>query len=413
MHRRFKYLGCLAFFGMLALPGLVALVSSSHMRGGMVKHAFFCTCCPHDSLSRQWLELEKFLERNVGETVLGANAFVSFNGMLHSIMGRRTVFDPRYQYLIKSDTGYLWHPLRDARSKQEQIVAEILQLRAALPPGTPLVVAIAPDKSVLYDGVSFPAVGSYSTTNLNVFFSLCRREKINCLDLRNVVTSERDFFRTDHHWNTEAAFKAYRQIAAWIGDNVSRAIVCDLDIRRFKRRTYPLWFLGSAGRRTGRWFSGLDDYDLFLPELTARFQMAAKTNTGRTIVREGSFEDVVLQREQYESKDVTCNRYGAYFGRDYASVVVTNGDSPGGRVLLIKDSFALPVAAFLALSCRELSFLDIRYYRRFGSINEYAASHAHDVVLLLYNSGMLCDPGMFDFVKSGAPAGEEQRVQGD
>ncbi|MFO7459684.1 MAG: hypothetical protein R6X07_03605, partial [Desulfatiglandales bacterium] len=64
------------------------------------------------------------------------------------------------------------------------------------------------------------------------------------------------------------------------------------------------------------------------------------------------------------------------------------------RVILIKDSFGLPVYSFLAPAIKETRALDMRYFDE--NVVEYAKGNNPDVVIIMYNADSFNDE-MFNF----------------
>ena len=87
-----------------------------------------------------------------------------------------------------------------------------------------------------------------------------------------------------------------------------------------------------------------------------------------------------------DTKDVFTNRYASYFGADYPEVIIENHLAKNDyKILIVKDSFALPFTAFLSTMTSEIRMLDFRYYDEM-SVEEYVAANDIDAVLYVYKS---------------------------
>ena len=64
------------------------------------------------------------------------------------------------------------------------------------------------------------------------------------------------------------------------------------------------------------------------------------------------------------------------------------------KILIIKDSFSLPVYSFLSLGIKEVRAIDMRLFDE--NVVEYAAAYNPDLVILMYNADSFAPP-MFDF----------------
>ena len=107
----------------------------------------------------------------------------------------------------------------------------------------------------------------------------------------------------------------------------------------------------------------------------------------------GSFEDAVLDKAYLENKDITTNRYAVYHG-DNRELIFTNNKVKGGKVLIIKDSFGIPVYSFMSLGVHEVRALDLRLFNE--DLLEYAKQYKPDIVIVMYNVDCFKDE-MFDF----------------
>jgi hypothetical protein len=74
----------------------------------------------------------------------------------------------------------------------------------------------------------------------------------------------------------------------------------------------------------------------------------------------------------------------------------------GKKILIIKDSYVLVVAPFLALGIEDIELLDLRRFP--GSLKEYVMRNQPDMVIVMYNPSALDEnydnhhfAGCFDF----------------
>jgi len=91
------------------------------------------------------------------------------------------------------------------------------------------------------------------------------------------------------------------------------------------------------------------------------------------------------------SKSFVTDAYSAlYVGGIYPLVVHENRNAPlRKRVLLIGDSFARPVEAFLSVAVRRLDVVDPRRTARNFSIAEYVRQAKPDIVIQMINPSSL------------------------
>ena len=169
------------------------------------------------------------------------------------------------------------------------------------------------------------------------------------------------FFRTDHHWKPATGFQVNRlicnELSARYGFQTEKEA---LDSANFKTDTYPNWFLGSYGKKVGRFFTwqGAEEFEVITPMVPTDF---SETVRGREAVRTGPFKETVLYPEYLEKDYYHTKNYCVYSGGDFHLQVIQNRLRPdGAKILVIRDSFACVVTPFLALQAGELHVVDER-----------------------------------------------------
>ena len=240
----------------------------------------------------------------------------------------------------------------------------------------------------------------YSNKNADALLAGLESFGVKTLDLRKYTSTtaeqtEYSFYRTDHHWNPRGAFIGFEYIVSYIKDNFDDM----LDITYSDRE---LWtehisencFLGSRGKRVGVFFAGVDDLIYFTPNFDTDMTFSVDKHF---IFKRGSFFDTVILDKYIDNRDYhNVNNYCIYIGGDYPLVRHVNPSAPNDKkILIIKDSFTLPVQAFMSTMFSQVDVLDPRHYNDM-SIYDYIMCSEPDYVIMLINpSGFL--PEMFDF----------------
>ena len=163
--------------------------------------------------------------------------------------------------------------------------------------------------------------------------------------------------------------------------------------------------VGSHGRRVGPWYAGIDDITVITPRYDTHVSFQ---ETGAGLGRDGSFAETFLFPENLTEKSpFAVSRYDVYLGGEYGELRLDNlsrqdglaVQSTGKRILLLKDSYSLVVAPFLALGYDSVRCLDLRLYD--GDVMDYIHGYQPDLVIVLYNPGALEDNNwmMFDFLR--------------
>ena len=187
------------------------------------------------------------------------------------------------------------------------------------------------------------------------------------LDFSSVLTAhaaELIFYRTDHHWTTLGAYYGYEAIMESLG----REPLKETD---FTPETAASDFNGTLYSQSGIHWLEPDTMEFWVED------------TGLEVIswRNGTPEPGSLYDRSYlEKKD----KYSAFLGGNQPLCVIKNENiSDGGKLLLIRDSYADSLAPFLAQSFSEVHLLDLRYYR--ASAAQYAEENGIDAICVLYS----------------------------
>ena len=251
--------------------------------------------------------------------------------------------------------------------------------------GIPFLFIAAPhkvptDETLLPTGVS----DQQNAIQDRVLANLAERG-VPCFDLRPEMSRtaaqvEKYFYRTDHHWNAEGSFYAFRRIMELIQELQPRVKGSFTDPSLWEKTVLPDWWLGSAGRRVGPLFGGTDDLDYYLPA----FDTAMTRFTPGYWAYRGDFRRVNIREWFIENSDLmVLDNYDRYVGGNYALTYHRNAQAENPlTLLLIKDSFSMPVECFLSTEFAAVDVLDPRGYDRM-SVMDYVALNRPDLVIML------------------------------
>ena len=233
---------------------------------------------------------------------------------------------------------------------------------------------VTTSKDNLPDGIE-----DYVNDEVDDFVAELSNNGVRTIDLRQLMSTNIDevnkyFYRTDHHWNTDAAFLAFQKImkeinlkAKYTKENV------------WERNEIKDWFLGSQGKRVGTWFAGTDSLVYYNPRSDR--EMSCIVPHHKSIFK-GDFEKANIRKEYIRKKNYFgYNAYCIYIGGDYPLVHHRNSRATNDkRLLIIKDSFTLPLQAFMSTEFTEIDVIDPRHYRN-SSVAEYILWTRPDLVL--------------------------------
>lgn len=274
----------------------------------------------------------------------------------------------------------------------------------------------APAKADRGDTMHPPIVPHEGNSNADDFLGRLERAGVETLDLREMLAItpsdvQRQFYRTDHHWNNDAVFTAFGAIARRLAEmtGTDRSATEDRTaVSSWKREVWPDCFWGSRGRRTGRIFSGVDDLIVYTP----RFQTQMSLDVPSKMIHiSGSFRKVNMWRAKdiRSSGRLKKDAYSyLYVGGLYPMVRHHNGAAPvQSKVMIIGDSFARPLEALLSTVVSDLVVVDPRRFPKDDTVAQYVRQLHPDIVLqLMYTGGFFSDyigrkgcgrPVMFDY----------------
>ena len=332
------------------------------------------------------------IEYDYNDSLPGKQLYITLNGGFQRLLGIRHVND-RYRL----DNGQLTYviPQTDVAA-QAANTAAFRDTLAEM--GIPFAYVntlfkLDPDDKQLPEGVE-----DYSDKNTDRFLSALKEQNVTTLDLRQREKEQgldhySLYYVTDHHWTAEAGFWAYTQIVSWL-ETLDSSFAVDpalSDAANYSHTVYENIFCGSAARRVGPLYAGLDDLTVISP----RFDTAL-TFADPEVYREGSYEEALLFYEHLTRENMLENSaYGVYLGEDRPLLTITNHSRSAGlerqstpkKLLVLKDSSALVVAPYLALSYDQVQLIDLRLFE--GSLLEHIREYEPDMVLAVYNPGAL------------------------
>ena len=239
----------------------------------------------------------------------------------------------------------------------------------------------------------------YWNMAIDELMAALERENVHMLDLRapltsDIETTERMFYRTDHHWTPDGAFKAFGMLMEHLRDNFYPELdVTYTDPQLWERHQKDNWFLGSQGKRVGSCFTGTDPLIWYTPKF--------ETNMTCDIPKynrhlEGDYVAANIRQQYIERCDYyALNAYCVYIGGDYPIVIHQNPEAPNRkRILILKDSFVLPLQTFMSTAFTEVDVIDPRHYKE--SIAEYCRQNRPDIVLMFVNGMALANQSYYE-----------------
>ena len=254
----------------------------------------------------------------------------------------------------------------DATQKQLAKNVQAVSDFAAAHPGK-VTFLLAPSASVIYPE-ELPSGAPMVDENAmldDIFTTVGQNAGV--LDLRPTFTADKDeylYFKTDHHWTPDGAYRAYQQFCTLKN-------LTPFDCNVYTKITVPD-FYGTHYSATRRWNAQADSFSYYdLPN-----QMTVYKVNG-----EADYEPVKTEGLMNLAKLDTRDKYGAFLdGNNGYSVIEGNGT---GSILVVKDSYANSFIPYLTANYAKIGVVDFRNFK-YG-LDSTIEKEGYDEVLILYN----------------------------
>lgn len=349
-------------------------------------------------LSKAILEKEQLGEA-FGEKIAGFDTFLSLYGTAQRAAGVSVYEDAGYQYIIRDSAGFQHYHItrQDAEPMADAVTALYGAMRDA---DIPFLYVQAPTKEIRGFTVYPAGISCVSYENSENLMALLDERNVPAFSFRtwfaeNGTDPASLFYYTDHHWTTETAFAAFGETVRLLNERYGWQLdETKTDAENWKTEFFPACFLGSMGRRVGEVLSGLDDYTFFEPKFDTAYDVylppfetnGADGTDGADAPRwTGTFREALVRENVLYSDDHEANRYASYFQYDYGELVIVNRNADNDlRIALIKDSFSLPLAAFLSTVVKEIDMIDCRDFE--GDLVSHLLDSRPDLVITEYSN---------------------------
>ncbi len=196
------------------------------------------------------------------------------------------------------------------------------------------------------------------TEYINYCFS--KLKNIEAIDVsREICNLDYAFYRTDHHWTTAAAHRAYLKAAKHLGINPD-------DSAEFK--TMSNEFKGTLYSKTLNEKIKSDSIDVFVSDTEFKFRI----------------KDEIYNSLYFEKFLNEKDKYSYFLSGNHGICTIENLNITNGKkLLIIKDSYANCFVPFVAEHYSEITLVDPRY-SSYAQIKEVNPSE-YDGVLVLFN----------------------------
>ncbi|WP_294830700.1 DHHW family protein [uncultured Gemmiger sp.] len=256
--------------------------------------------------------------------------------------------------------------VEDATKKQLDKNVQAVSDFAANHPGK-VTFLLAPSASVIYPE-KLPAGAPMVDENAmldDIFAKVGQTTAV--IDLREDFTNRKDeylYFKTDHHWTTNGAYRAYEQFCALKGlTPFDRDAHESADVTDFEGTHYSATRLWNVAKDTITYYP--------LDSLMTVYK----------ITGEAQYEPEKTENLVNADKFATRDKYAAFLdGNNGYSTIEGRGT---GSILVVKDSYANSFVPYLTENYAKIGVVDFRNFK-YG-LDSTIEKEGYDEVLVLYN----------------------------
>lgn len=337
-------------------------------------------------------ELLSQVNTAIDENVVEKYSFIDAYGYLQLVLGKEE--ESNFE-VVKDRDGKLYYTYFTTEINDVSLEAEkTKKLAEAVEDGDTKLLYVMPPAKYIHGYTEFSTGIPYNMANETADDFLNRLEGygVEYLDLRDYlddsgIPMSEVFYNTDHHWKIQTAFWAASRFCDTLEECYGETLDPEgfyKDKENYNFITYEDIFLGSMGRKTGRFYTEVDDFTLIYPKFATSYHY--ENSISGDLQYTGRFEEALIATPviRQSSRPFDTDMYGMYLYGNPAFSHIENLDQPEGiKVCVIKDSFAVPFSAFLSLRCNTVDLIDPRFYE--GDYYETIEAGDYDYVVLMFS----------------------------
>ncbi len=310
--------------------------------------------------------LEKKLENYANDQFLLRNTFIKIKASSDVTLGKleaNGVYKCKDNYLMEGLTEPSDSFMKNTLSGLEKFKKQHKKLK--------MYFLLSPNAAnILEDKLPATVRTADQDKYIDQFYKSIEKQGYTPVDVRDTLTAHADdtqiYYRTDHHWTTDGAFFAYKQLSKVmkLSDNVS-----------YKRYVVKNDFRGTLASKSGFVNGKNDSITIYMPNKDKDYRNSViyYSDTKKKTTE-------FYQLNNLETKDA----YTVFGGSNHPMYTIKTPSKSSEKLLLIKDSYANSMIPFLSQNFREIVVVDPRYF--FDNIDDIIEAEEITQVLFLYNA---------------------------
>ena len=316
----------------------------------------------------------KDVESYLSDQFIGRSTLVKTRTAIDIMLGKKEVngvFIGKDHFLFEKPSAY-----------DENKVGKTIQKINSFTQNHPKInsfMAIAPNASdVLREYMPKNAPNENQAEQIETIYTQMVPE-MNTIDIYSTLENNNDkqnlYYRTDHHWTTQAAEIAFKQIAANM----------ELDASKVPYESYALTndFQGTLASSSGL-FNAKDTIYMTVPKTDVQYFV--------TYVAENKKTASVFDGEKLDEK----NKYEVFFGGNFSQIKIDTTLNSKKTLMIIKDSYANCLSPMLIPYYKTIVIIDPRYYK--DNIEQTVKNEGVTDILWLYNADTFLSDTSIDLV---------------
>lgn len=361
---------CVLFCGFIGIMGLMYLLLPKNSFSALEKRELEKS----PELAWETLISGEFgaeLENYMADHMPGRNFFVGLGAYYDRLMGQQ----PTKDVYVAEDDRLVEKPAIWDLTQVEKNMRYVNKFAASV--DVPVDFMIVPSAGFILEDSIKGIHDDYTDDDIIDRIYDLRGENVRCLDLtglyQNASNGGELYYRTDHHWTSYGAYKAYEAYMQCLGREYRAQ-------DGFTIETHS-GFRGSIYSRSGLWLTPAENMELWYGS-----NLRVETGNG---IHNGPF---------YYDRLKDADMYTVFLNGNQPIVRIYNESNAGkGKILVIRDSYANCIGPMLAESYEEVVMVDLRYYK--NSLSQMVAEEGFDNILLLYSIGNFMTDGNFPYLK--------------
>ncbi len=336
-------------------------------------------------------ELTELIEENVWQRMTLVETF----SLTQAALGKREISDFS---IIKDEDGYLHYAnfYKERNTRLFEFAHRVRRLSQALANKDTKVIFVATPSKYMKGEVRLERglKGNDPYAAVQELLLYLYRMDIPTLDMTQVLLESdtpylSNFFKTDHHWTVPAAFRCAQLLAEMIRENWGDELDPNnfyLNLDNYETVCCRQRMLGSLGRRSGHFFSGMEDFEFYLPKFEGSFRRTS-VDSGKSFSYKGNVCESMMMLELLEEDRDIYGRsmYDIYLEgiNDYDHIEnLQLSETEGPRVLFVSDSYFCPVITLMAPMCSMIDQVYNLYDGEEYSVEALLAENEYDYVII-------------------------------